>query len=70
MIVTDPVATVHVGWVAVSTGADGVNGCAFSVIVETAEIHPSEFFAVTVCVDPAANPEYTNVAEYGLVSKL
>jgi len=56
-MVTDPVATVHVGCVGVKVGAAGEGGCAFNVILETGEIQPEAFCAVTVCDDPAANPE-------------
>jgi len=56
-MVTDPAATVQVGCVGVKVGAAGVAGCVLSVILETGEIQPEAFCAVTVCDDPAANPE-------------
>ena len=70
MIVTDPVARVQEGCVAVNVGADGVAGCAFKVTVVTVETHPLAFLATILCVEPAARPEKTNVAPYGLASKL
>ena len=56
VMVTDPVAKVQVGCVAVNVGAAGVAGCALSVILETEEIQPAAFWAVTVCEEPAASP--------------
>jgi len=56
-MVTDPAATVQVGCVGVKVGAAGVAGCVLSVILETGEIHPEAFCAVTVCDEPAVNPE-------------
>ena len=55
-MVTDPVAKVQVGCVAVNVGAVGVAGCAFKVMFETEEMQPAAFCAVTVCEEPAANP--------------
>ena len=55
-MVTEPVANVQVGCVAVNAGAAGVVGCAFNVMFETEEIQPAAFCAVTVCEDPAASP--------------
>ena len=47
--VTVPVATVHVGCnVALAFGAAGVAGWALIVTIVPEEIHPAEFFAVTV----------------------
>ena len=69
-MVTDPVAKVQVGCVAVNVGAAGVAGCVFKVTVVTIEKHPLAFFAIILCVEPAAKPEKTNVAPYGLASKL
>ena len=44
-----PVATVHVGCnVALAVGAAGVAGWAFIVTLVPEEIHPTEFFTVTV----------------------
>jgi hypothetical protein len=48
VMVTDPVAKVQVGCVAVNVGAAGVAGCALSVMFETEEIQPAAFCAVTV----------------------
>ena len=42
-----PVATAHVGWVILATGADGVAGCASTVTLVTALIQPAAVFAVT-----------------------
>jgi hypothetical protein len=46
---TLPVVNAHVGWVIVpTTGAPGVTGWALRVANVPEEIHPTEFFAVTV----------------------
>ena len=55
-MVTVPVGMVHVGCIGEIMGADGVPGCVLSVIVETAEVHPAAFWAITVCEDPAVSP--------------
>jgi hypothetical protein len=47
-MVTDPVAKVQVGCVAVNVGAAGVAGCAFKVMFETEEMQPTAFCAVIV----------------------
>ena len=52
-----PVAVAQVGCVGTKTGDAGVSKGIFRVIVETGETHPAKFCAVTVWVDPAANPE-------------
>jgi len=56
VIVMLPVATVQVGCVGVTDGADGVDGCTFKVMFVTEEMQPDAFFAVTVCELPAAKP--------------
>jgi hypothetical protein len=50
-----PVDKVQVGWIKVTVGATGVGGCALIVALVPVEIHPLEFFAVTVYV-PVATP--------------
>ena len=41
-----PVATVQVGCVTDAVGAAGVAGCAFTITLVGAEIHPAAFLAV------------------------
>ena len=55
-----PVATAHVGWIILATGADGVAGCAFSVTLVASLIQPEAVFAVRLYV-PAATPVKTPV---------
>jgi hypothetical protein len=55
-----PVATAHVGWVILATGADGVAGCASTVTLVAALIQPAAVFAVTEYV-PAITPVKTPV---------
>jgi len=43
-----PVVNVQVGWINVAVGAAGAPGTALIVTMVPAEIHPSEFIAVTV----------------------
>jgi hypothetical protein len=43
-----PVATVQVGWVILTDGAEGVAGCAFTVTEVADEVQPELFLAVTL----------------------
>ena len=45
----------QVGCVGVKVGATGVVGCAFKVTFVTTEIHPTAFFAVSVCEELAGS---------------
>ena len=55
VIVIEPVATEHVGWIKVATGAVGTAGAALIVTEVAVEIQPAAFLAVTEYV-PAATP--------------
>ncbi len=46
MMATEPLASVQVGWVTLTVGAAGVEGCAFIVPVVAAETQPLAFSAV------------------------
>ena len=52
-----PVATVQVGCVTAITGAAGVGGCAFTIILVTGEMQLAAFCKVSVC-GPVETPVY------------
>jgi hypothetical protein len=48
VMVIDPPDCVQVGCDKVTAGAEGVGGWALIVVADPGEMHPSEFFAVSV----------------------
>jgi hypothetical protein len=55
-----PVATVQVGWVILTDGAEGATGCAFTVTEVADDVQPELFLAVTLYV-PGDRAEKTPV---------
>jgi hypothetical protein len=65
-----PVATAHVGWVILATGAVGVAGCASTVTLVAELIQPAAVFAVTLYVPATTSVKTPVVLVYSNPSML